>query len=91
MTDKKWQEQGRDPSRLQVMVAVPLAKDPKTGRSDVRLSLHGVPDLIAAGVTDMPVPLQAFCRDFDRVPRFLDDLVQQFREATSLDRVQAAR
>jgi probable F420-dependent oxidoreductase len=86
-----WQERDRDPSRLQVTVALPLVKNPETRRSDLRLSLEGAPDLLAAGATDISIPLQAFCREFDRVPYFLADLVVQFRKLTSPDRVQDVR
>ena len=86
-----WRDRGRDPSKLQVSVALPLVRGPENRHSDLRLSLENVPHLVDAGATDISVPLHAFCREFDRVPQFLDSLVQQFRQATSPDRTQAAR
>jgi hypothetical protein len=86
-----WRDHGRDPSQLQVSVDLPLERGPESQHRDLRLSLDNVPDLVAAGATDISVPLHAFCREFDRVPQFLDSLVEQFRQATSPDRAQAAR
>jgi probable F420-dependent oxidoreductase len=88
---KAWREHGRDPSGLQVTVALPLVKDPQRRWSDLRRSLDGVPDLVAAGATDISVPLQAFCRDLDRVPAFLDDLAGRFRELASGFQIGATR
>jgi alkanesulfonate monooxygenase SsuD/methylene tetrahydromethanopterin reductase-like flavin-dependent oxidoreductase (luciferase family) len=85
-----WRNHGRDPSHLQVSVALPLVRGPENRHSDLRLSLDNVPNLLAAGATDISVPLHAFCRELDRVPHFLESLVQQFRQATS-DRAQVAR
>jgi alkanesulfonate monooxygenase SsuD/methylene tetrahydromethanopterin reductase-like flavin-dependent oxidoreductase (luciferase family) len=85
-----WRDHGRDPSQLQVSVGLPLVRGPESRHSDLRLSLDNVPDHVAAGATDISVPLHAFCREFDRVPQFLDGLVAQFRQATSPDRVDRA-
>ena len=86
-----WHDHGRDPSQLQVSVDLPLVRGPESQHRDLGLSLDNVPDLVAAGATDISVPLHAFCREFDRVPQFLDSLVEQFRQATSSDGAQAAR
>lgn len=86
-----WRDHGRDPSQLQVAVALPLVRGPESRHNDLRLSLDSVPDLVAAGATDISVPLHAFCRELARVPQFLDSLVEQFRQVTSSDRAQAAR
>ena len=53
--------------------------------------LRPLTTLLAAGATDISIPLQAFCREFDRVPYFIADLVVQFRKLTSPDRVQDVR
>jgi probable F420-dependent oxidoreductase len=86
-----WRDHGRDPSQLQVSVALPLVRGPESRHNDLQLSLDNVPALVAAGATDISVPLHSFCRELDRVPQFLDGLVAQFRQAASPDRVQAAR
>jgi probable F420-dependent oxidoreductase len=70
-------EAGRDATRFQVQAPLRLARG-EDGRPDLARSLESVPDLVAAGATDVHVPLQAFCRDPEAAPTCLRDLAERF-------------
>ncbi|MFN8018447.1 MAG: TIGR03619 family F420-dependent LLM class oxidoreductase [Acidimicrobiales bacterium] len=51
---------GRDPARLQVRASPALVRDAPNGPADVDATLAATQDLVAAGATDVHVPLRAF-------------------------------
>jgi alkanesulfonate monooxygenase SsuD/methylene tetrahydromethanopterin reductase-like flavin-dependent oxidoreductase (luciferase family) len=53
---------GRDPSELKVQAPVRMVMDDDR-RPDLDASIASVPDLVAAGATDVIVTLKAFARD----------------------------
>jgi probable F420-dependent oxidoreductase len=72
---------GRDPSALQVQA--PLRIAPGTdGRPDLAASMASVPDLVAAGATDVIVTLRAFARDADASPAAMVRIREQFDAVT---------
>ena len=75
-----WSAAGRDPAQLQVRAPLVLTKG-DTG-FDLDRSLESIPDLVAAGATDIGVTIQAFTRDPDEAPAFFKRLVAGFRAAT---------
>jgi probable F420-dependent oxidoreductase len=58
---------GRDPAALRVRAHLPVLRD-EAGVPDLTASLAGVPELVAAGVTDVVAPLGAFVRDEADIP-----------------------
>jgi probable F420-dependent oxidoreductase len=65
-------------------VQAPLRIAREEGKApDLARSIESVPDLVAAGGTNVQVPMQAFCRDPKAAPAFFADLVQRFRAATT--------
>lgn len=58
---------GRDPAALRVRAHLPVLRD-EAGVPDLTASLAGVPELVAAGVTDLVAPLGAFVRDEADIP-----------------------
>jgi probable F420-dependent oxidoreductase len=58
---------GRDPAALQVQAPVRMAMG-DDGRPDLAASMASVPDLVAAGATDVIVTLRAFARDVAESP-----------------------
>jgi probable F420-dependent oxidoreductase len=58
---------GRDPSTLQVQAPLRLAMG-DDGRPDLDASMASVPELVAAGATDVIVTLRAFARDVASSP-----------------------
>jgi probable F420-dependent oxidoreductase len=58
---------GRDPSALQVQAPVRMATGPD-GRPDLAATMASVPELVAAGATDVIVTLRAFARDVAASP-----------------------
>jgi hypothetical protein len=44
--------------------------------------MESIPELVAAGATDVNVTLRAFCRDVADAPAVMDELVRRFRSAT---------
>ena len=75
-----WAAAGRDPERLQVQAPLRIARG-DDGRPDVGRSMACVPELVAAGATDIHVHLAAFCRDAARAPGTIADVVTRFRAA----------
>ncbi len=76
-----WTEAGRDADRLQVQAPVRIARG-DDNRPDIARSMESVPELLAAGATDVHVSLQAYCRDPDAAPAALDAIVTAFRQVT---------
>jgi probable F420-dependent oxidoreductase len=62
---------GRDPAGLRVRAHLPVIRG-ASGRPDLAASLAGVPELVAAGATDVVTPLAAFVRDDADVPAWFD-------------------
>jgi probable F420-dependent oxidoreductase len=69
---------GRDPSTLQVQAPLRLARA-GDGRPDLARSMESVPELLAAGATDVHVTLRAFARDPAEGPDVMAELVRRFR------------
>jgi probable F420-dependent oxidoreductase len=70
---------GRDPSTLQVQAPLRMASG-DDGRPDLAASMASVPDLVAAGATDVIATLRAFARDADAAPESMVRMRQQFDE-----------
>jgi probable F420-dependent oxidoreductase len=70
---------GRDPSTLQVQAPLRMASG-DDGRPDLVASMASVPDLVAAGATDVIATLRAFARDADAAPESMVRMRQQFDE-----------
>jgi probable F420-dependent oxidoreductase len=76
-----WTAAGRDPAGLKVQAPIRIAMD-DNGRPDIARSMESIPELVAAGATDVNVTLRAFCRDVADAPAVMDELVRRFRSAT---------
>ena len=76
-----WSAAGRDPAGLKVQAPIRIAMD-DNGRPDIARSMESIPELVAAGATDVNVTLRAFCRDVADAPAVMDELVRRFRSAT---------
>lgn len=73
---------GRDPSTLKVQAPLRMAMgDDK--RPDLAQSMASVPDLVAAGASDVIVTLKAFARDAEASPDALIRIREQFDAALS--------
>lgn len=68
---------GRDPAALRVQAPVRVERG-DDGAPSVERSMESVPELVAAGVTDVNVPLAAFCRDPGQAPDALRRVVTAF-------------
>jgi probable F420-dependent oxidoreductase len=75
-----WVVAGRDPSRLQVQAPVRYVAG-ADGRLDLARSLATVPELLAAGATDIIVTLRAFAPDPADAPEVLSELARRFADA----------
>jgi probable F420-dependent oxidoreductase len=74
-----WRAAGRDPSALQVQA--PLRIEPgDDGRPDLARSMASVPDLVAAGATDVHVTLRAFNTDPAAAPAVLAEIARLFSD-----------
>jgi len=71
---------GRDASAFQVQAPLRLVRD-DGGRFDLARSMESVPDLLAAGATDIHVGLRVFCAEPADAPKVLDELVGRFSDA----------
>jgi hypothetical protein len=71
-----WTDAGRDPAQLQVRGPATIVA------GDVAATMESVPELRAAGVTDVHVPLRAFAREASEAPKVMKELVARFRDAT---------
>ncbi len=76
-----WKENGRDASALQVQAPVRIAMG-DNGRPDLARSIASVPELLAAGATDIQITLRAFARELEDAPKVMADAVQRFRSVT---------
>jgi probable F420-dependent oxidoreductase len=72
---------GRDPDALQVQAPLRIAAG-DDGRPDLGRSMESVPELLAAGATDVHVTLRAFARDTADAPKAMIDIAERFREVT---------
>jgi probable F420-dependent oxidoreductase len=72
-----WTAAGRDPSRLQVQAPMRIARG-DDGIPDLAATVASVPELLAAGATDVIVPLIAFTRDPEHAPKVMQDLADRF-------------
>jgi len=73
---------GRDPSALGVQAPLRIATGPD-GRPDLAASMASVPDLVAAGATDVIVTLRAFARDPADAPATMARVREQFDAITA--------
>jgi hypothetical protein len=76
-----WTAAGRDPATLKVQAPIRIAMD-DDGKPDIARSVESLPELVAAGATDINVALRAFCRDVADAPAVMDELVRRFRSGT---------
>jgi deferrochelatase/peroxidase EfeB len=72
---------GRDATSLQVQAPLRLASS-EAGRPDLERSMESVPELLAAGATDVHVTLRAFARDPADAPKAMNTITERFRDAT---------
>jgi probable F420-dependent oxidoreductase len=72
---------GRDPTAFAVQAPLRYHRG-ADGRLDIARSMASVPELVAAGATDVHVALQAFCREPADAPAVLTELVRRFRDVT---------
>jgi probable F420-dependent oxidoreductase len=70
---------GRDPAALRVRAHLPVVRD-DSGLPDLAASLTGVPDLVAAGATDVVTPLGAFVQDEADLPAWFEHAGSRLRE-----------
>jgi probable F420-dependent oxidoreductase len=77
-----WSAAGRDPVALQVQAPLRIERG-GDDRPDLALSIAGVPDLIAAGATDVHVTLRAFSRDPADAPAVFAEIVRRFADAAT--------
>jgi probable F420-dependent oxidoreductase len=71
---------GRDPAGFQVQAPLQIARD-EGKRPDLARSIESVPEIVAAGATNIQLPLQAFCREPAEAPAFFADAVARFHDA----------
>ena len=70
---------GKDMTGFQVQGPLRYVRDDK--RIDLARSMESVPELVAAGATDIHVTLQAFSRDPADAPKLFQDFVARFQAA----------
>jgi len=78
MVRELWSAAGRDPAELQVQAPLRMAMS-DDGRPDLARSMASVPELLAAGATDIQVTLRAFARDVADAPNAMEAIVRRFR------------
>lgn len=71
-------KQIREAGAQRVEVQAPI----RTVPGDIARSVESVPELVAAGATDIQVTLRAFARDAGDAPGVLSELVHRFRDAS---------
>jgi probable F420-dependent oxidoreductase len=76
-----WQAAGRDPSVLQVQAPLRIERG-DDGRPDLARSMASVPELLAAGATDVHVTLKVFNSDPGDAPAVLAEIARRFTEST---------
>lgn len=69
-----WEAVGRDTAALRVRHTLPVERAPGGNGPDLDRTLAGAPDLAAAGVSEVSVPVAAFVRDPDAAPGWVADL-----------------
>ena len=75
-------EAGRDPSTLLVRASLPLVAGADGGRRDLGASLAKMPEVLAAGATEVSVPSSAFIEaDDPGIDAWLAELVDGWRAA----------
>jgi probable F420-dependent oxidoreductase len=72
-----WTDAGRDPAALQVQAPLRIERG-DDGRPDLARSMATVPDLLAAGATDVHVTLRAFTGDPVEAPAVCAEIVRRF-------------
>jgi probable F420-dependent oxidoreductase len=72
-----WRDAGRDPGVLQVQAPLRIERG-DDGRPDLARSMASVPDLVAAGATDVHVTLRAFNADPADAPAVFAEIVRRF-------------
>ena len=77
-----WRAAGRDPAALQVQAPLLIERD-DDGRPDLGRSLARVPELVAAGATDVHVTLRAFSGDPAGAPAALAGIARRFEDAVT--------
>ncbi|MDQ1474913.1 MAG: hypothetical protein QOE62_142, partial [Actinomycetota bacterium] len=77
-----WSKAGRDPAALQVQAPLRIERG-SDDRPDLARSIATVPDLVAAGATDVHVTLRAFNRDPAEAPAVFAELVRRFADAAA--------
>jgi len=75
--ESAWKEAGRDPAALQVQAPLRIERG-DDGRPDLARSMATVPDLRAAGATDVHVTLRALNADPAEAPAVLAEIVRRF-------------
>jgi hypothetical protein len=75
-----WRDAGRDPAALQVQAPLRIERG-SDDRPDLARSMATVPDLLAAGATDVHVTLRAFNADAAEAPGVLAEIVRRFGDA----------
>jgi probable F420-dependent oxidoreductase len=73
---------GRSTDGFAVQAPVRITRDDEQ-RPDLVRSVESVPHLVAAGATNVQVPLQAFCRNAEQAPVFFTNLVKHFHAVTT--------
>jgi len=71
-----WTDAGRDPAALQVQAPLRIERG-DDGRPDLARSMATVPDLLAAGATDVHVTLRAFTGDPAQAPSVCAEIVRR--------------
>ena len=77
-----WRAAGRDPAGLQVQAPL-LIERGSDGRPDLARSMATVPELLAAGATDVHVTLRAFNADPAVAPAVFAEMVSRFGDANA--------
>ena len=75
-----WKDAGRDSAVLQVQAPLRIERG-DDGRPDLARSMATVPDLLAAGATDVHVTLRAFVADPAGAPAALAEIARRFGDA----------
>jgi probable F420-dependent oxidoreductase len=74
-----WRAVGRDPLALQVQAPIRIERG-DDGRPDLARSMESVPELVAAGATDIQVSLKPFNADPAAAPAVLAEIARRFSE-----------
>lgn len=74
-----WTAAGRESAGLRVQAPLRITAG-DDGRPDLARSMESVPELVAAGATDVNVTLRAFARETVDARRVMEELVRRFHE-----------